>query len=130
MSMFSCPQCGSHDTQKYEAIWMNGTASGSVDGGGGSVSSFSQTNLARMAGPPTRATTWEWILGWTLVGGLALGPGGAVLGAAVGLVGAGLGVAYNIGTWRRLYADWQQSWYCHRCTHSFVATVGDRSAAA
>jgi len=132
----NCPKCNSENTQKLSAIVAGGTihsrSHGTSVGGGGfttgglgggvmstSTTGMSQTELAKRLSAP-RKKYWALFI-------VALG----VISAptVVGfLVGVPLGLylffaknqKYNREVYPKLKADWDQSFYCHRCEAVFI----------
>ena len=145
MNDFSCPHCGSNQTQRASAVYGSGTAHGSASGYADSVrggvtsvqsrSAMSTPTAARLA-PPRNPNTFsgQLVQGGVTLGiiavfaGMLLPPlGGAILLLGACLLAVGL-VIYPVEKplrwrrYRRLLAQWQSLWYCHRCDSAFMAT--------
>ena len=142
MSNLACPKCNSENTQKLSAIVDGGTShsqSVSVGSYGGTVGGAAQfgttsstTNtttqsvLAKKLAAPAKKKTILVLVGFALLMLLAWGMFGKILGT---LGAAGLGywgfmiytknVAYNATVWPGLFAEWNQSYFCHRCENIF-----------
>jgi hypothetical protein len=142
MPDLTCPKCKSENTQKLSAIVASGTSHsrsqsvGSVGGTVGGSAAFGMTNsttstqtqsaLAKKLSPPSKKKTILLLVGFAFLMLLAWGMFGKILGT---LGAAGLGYfgfvlfqknsAYNANVYPGLLADWDQSFYCHRCETVF-----------
>ncbi len=137
MPDLTCPKCNSETTQKLSAIVDSGTSHsrshsvGYVGGNvGGTTSSttntVTQSTLAKKLAAPKKKPTILVLIGFAFLMLFAWGIFGKILGtlgaAALGYFAFVLytkNVAYNTTVWPGLFADWDQSFYCHRCENVF-----------
>jgi hypothetical protein len=145
---FSCPECGSENTQRQSLAYAGGTAeiedSGIVSGSNGSASysgtSTASTPLAQRCRPPERPRFFAEVIGGPLGCGAVASWGVLSLLTVIGLVHdwtfktwcvLALAIAVPLGLfffsgWRRkaqkypsALAEYERSWICHRCGRSW-----------
>ncbi|NYE62478.1 hypothetical protein FHW58_003693 [Duganella sp. 1224] len=100
-----------------------------VGGGKTKTQGTSQTVASQKAAPPAKKPYLKpllYIFLAMVVAGLFLT--GPVLGPVVSLVWLGASIAYiiaarkhNSEVWPQLYAQWDRSFVCNRCSHTFQA---------
>jgi hypothetical protein len=142
MSDLTCPKCKSENTQKLSGIVASGTSHsqshsvGSVGGyaaGGPAFGTTSSTTntvthsaLAQKLAAPKKKPTIVLVIGFAFLISLTWG----IFGKILGTLGAAAlaywafilftkNAAYNATVLPGLLADWNQSFYCHRCEHTF-----------
>ncbi len=130
-----CPACASQSTRKFNIVYEEGTTKGTSEGSSGhSTEHFSQTPLAKRCSPPDEPSP-GFLLG---IVGFAISVWfafklGAVFGSfwlgAITFFIAFVGLTFF---WSRIlarkafvkyhtaYEQWQKSWICTKCGHSFV----------
>jgi hypothetical protein len=141
----SCPSCKSEATQKLSLIFENGlsdvnTTSRSVGigigrgglavgGGKTKTEGTSQTAASQRAAPPAKKPYLKpllYLFGGMIVANMFLR--GPVLGPVVVIAWIGLSIAYvinakkhNTDVWPVQKAEWDRSFLCTRCSHTFLA---------
>ena len=148
MNRFTCPNCGSGNTQAFSSIRESGTFSGGSSSIGtalvageavpvtGYTSTGGMTALASRLGPPEpmRSGVWRWILleivltivitvTWGkhnyLIEQIAYVIGGAVV-LPLYIFNRRKAAAYNAEVYRPALHSWQNSMHCFKCNHDFV----------
>ncbi len=130
-----CEKCGSENTQKLEMAFDGGTQGisttshtagvGSLSGAlglGGSITKTSGTAmsvLAQKASPPAKRKLKAPIVS-LVIGLLVVGGGGVATAIGLAALAAGgyfgyTAFQFNSTVWPDLYAEWQESWLCHKC---------------
>ena len=130
-----CPDCQSNDVYSCRTAYERGTRRGSYSGygdaGSHSGTTFSQTPLARKAGPPQPGllvapqllfltavlvyakkitkVTWFDQYGELILGGIILVSGGLFVVSVL-----------NLPNYYRQLNIWKQSWICGRCGQIFI----------
>lgn len=141
----ACPSCKSDATQKLSIVFENGisdvnTTSRSVGlgvGRGGlalggakiKTEGTSQTAASQKAAPPAKKPYLKpllYIFAAMIIASIFLN--GLVLGPLVTLAWLGGSIAYivtarkfNSQVWPELFAQWDRSFVCSRCSHTFQA---------
>jgi hypothetical protein len=109
---------------------------GLVPVAGGSTSHHVQeSNLAAMAAPPERRHRGDTVVWWILAASIAGGLLGTTAGGKVWVwTGLGTLALFSLllgplsvrleredkADYARGYAEWERTWFCHRCGHLFI----------
>jgi hypothetical protein len=141
----SCPSCKSDATQKLSLVFENGLSDVSttsrsvgigvgrgglaVGGGKTKTEGTSQTAASQKAAPPAKKPYLKpllYIFVAMIIANIFLT--GPVLGPIVFLAWLGGSAAYifttrkyNSEVWPDMYSQWDRSFVCTRCSHSFQA---------
>ena len=148
----NCPKCSSEQTQKITAIVSSGTTHSvgrtnsvgvasvggkmAIGSSSGTTHSTSTSALAKKLAAPTRQSDsliLPFIFVVVLVGWIPV----AIMGFFGVLVSGGLGYwlfqrmktkadaakQYNSEVYPGAIAAWENSFYCHRCEHSFIPAL-------
>ena len=145
-SKYSCPRCGSENTQKYSEIYLNGithhSANAEFDGyidhgnitsdirGNADLNGTSISRLAQSCAPPEEENSGGCaIIFFVLLAayfelhrygyGLYI----MIFFFVIGIVGAISDHQHNSTEYPKEMYWWRRSYYCHRCGHRF--TVDD-----
>jgi predicted RNA-binding Zn-ribbon protein involved in translation (DUF1610 family) len=148
---YSCPSCGSENTQRLSTVYMAGVSqfsavtsgfgwAGGFAGGSGWTTGISQTQMSEMAAPPKKKSYRGGIL--LLLCAPFIGPAPfalleslngvrplyekmAVVTGTVLLIAAflwlGSTYVYNKQVWPRLCTEWHRRFVCLRCGMMFVS---------
>ena len=148
---YSCPSCGSENTQRLSTLYMAGVArfsavtngfgwAGGLAGGTSWTTGISQTQMSEMAAPPPKKSYRGGIL--LLLCAPFIGPAPfalleslkgvrplyekmAVVTGTVLLIAAflwlGSTYVYNKQVWPRLRTEWHRRFVCLRCGMMFVS---------
>jgi len=148
---YSCPSCGSENTQRLSTVYMAGVSqfsavtsgfgwAGGFAGGSGWTTGISQTQMSEMAAPPMKKSYRGGILLFlcapfigpapfalleSLNGVRPLYEKMAVVTGTVLLITAflwlGSTYVYNKQVWPRLCTEWHRRFVCLRCGMMFVS---------
>jgi hypothetical protein len=149
---YSCPTCGSENTQRLSTVYMAGVSNfsavmsgfgwaGGPAGGSGSLTGVSQTQISEMAAPPPKKRYRGALL--LLLSSPFIGPApfallesldgvrpiyekmAVVLGTGfliAALLWLGSTYVYNKRVWPARCREWQRRFLCLRCATIFVSS--------
>lgn len=144
--IFRCPKCGSDNIQSYEVIYNGGraTQTSTTDGisvgsdfsvGHANTSGSSITHLAETCAPPAMKSRFGCgCLSLIVVLALAAALIHPIVSVIV-LIGLYMLYHsmnkdvdnYNTIEFLKIYNDWKNSYYCHRCGNRFILNGDDDS---
>lgn len=139
MFKYKCPKCGSEDIQSYEAIYTGGKINHSsttdsafvgVESGIGrsSTTGITMSQLAQTCAPPVKNTYSGQVRMYVfLILSGALGCIHPVIGviaflflgyrwySRVSRINAEINTEFS-----KIYGEWQNTYYCHKCANRFI----------
>lgn len=126
-----CPKCSSENIQHFRVVYEGGTGTqvsttsgvgvgvgrGGIGLGVGGAKTQSTTTslLAQRVAPPQKkkVPAWIWLVGLLLLGYYGVG---AILLAVL----LYRNYRWNKTEWVSLYQQWEKSWLCQKCGHTFA----------
>lgn len=153
---YSCPTCGSENTQRLSTAYMSGVSqfsattggfgwAGGPAGGSGWTTGTCQTTLSQISAPPRKRSYRAGLLllfFGPVIGALpfavmehlngkaqihdVLAAISVIMLELCAVVFLGRAAAYNRSTWPECYREWQITWICLRCTQIFLPVTSRR----